>query len=119
MIPLNVILAILVTHFLADFALQTHYQASNKSKCNKALAEHVLIYTIVFVLLGVILFVNPIGIAWGLLNGAIHFGVDYITSRINSKLWVKQRWHDFFLGVGADQLLHYICLFISYLALKP
>lgn len=118
MIPINVILAILVIHFLADFVLQTHYQASNKSKCNKALGEHVVIYTIALVLLGAIIFITPMGIAWGLFNGVIHFGVDYVTSRINSKLWAKQRWHDFFVSVGFDQLLHYISLFTTYLLFK-
>jgi hypothetical protein len=118
MISIKVIFAILLTHYIADFILQSHYQASNKSKCNKALAEHVLFYTIALVLLGAIIFVSPIGIIWGLINGVIHFGVDYITSRINSKMFAKQDWHNFFVGVGADQLIHYTCLFSTYLILQ-
>lgn len=80
---------------------------------------------------GVLLFV--------LVNAAAHFVQDAITSRINSRLWFvdgvrtvqhpHESWpgavvqtyevayndkrHWFFVGIGFDQLLHYITLFVT------
>lgn len=119
MISIKVIFAILFTHYVADFIFQTHYQASNKSKNNWALGAHVITYTISLQFLALFLFrdVNT-AILWTGVNGALHFGTDYITSRINSKFAKKQDWHNFFVGVGADQLIHYITLFSSYLLMR-
>jgi hypothetical protein len=44
-----------------------------------------------------------------------HTVTDYITSRINSRLWLAQRVHDFFVSIGFDQVLHYTQLYITYL----
>jgi len=51
-----------------------------------------------------------LGWKFALLNGAIHFVVDYNTSRVTSRLWQEKRVHDFFVVVGFDQLLHSITL---------
>jgi hypothetical protein len=40
------------------------------------------------------------------LTFALHFVTDAITSRINSRLWAAKNVHWFFVGIGADQLLH-------------
>ena len=119
MISIKVIFAILITHYVADFIFQSHYQASNKSKNNYALGAHVFIYMFFLQVLAIFLFTNQNNrVLWVGINGGLHFATDYITSRINSKMFAKQDWHNFFVGVGADQLFHYICLFSTYLMLS-
>ena len=45
-------------------------------------------------------------ITFTVVNAALHFVTDYITSRITSKLWAKQDWHRFFVTIGFDHLIH-------------
>lgn len=120
MLNINLILAILVVHFLADFVSQTDYQAKNKSTSNKALFSHVFSYYCDLVVgLAFINYLVPMFplninfVYFCILNSVLHFITDYITSRINSILWKLGNAHNFFVGVGADQLIHYITLFIT------
>ena len=99
------IFSIIGLHFLGDFILQSHWMAVNKSKRWDALGVHCIIYGATLI---------PIGIMFAASNGIAHFVVDAVTSRITASLWVRQQWHWFFVVVGADQLIHYICLFGSY-----
>lgn len=99
--------ALLGTHWFADFVCQTKWQASNKSKNNEALARHVGSYTVILGLATLVMF----GIAWTtmvfiVVNGMLHFVTDYFTSRWSSKLYAKQDWHNFFVVIGFDQLIH-------------
>lgn len=98
-------------HFIGDFILQSDYHAVNKSKSNFVLLQHVLLYSIPFVLIG---FIIPVSIFWIVLNAALHFVVDYITSRISSKMWLADKRHWFFVTIGADQAVHTTCLLLSY-----
>ena len=114
------IMTVIAMHWVADFVLQTDWQAKNKSKDNFALLFHVLTYTICIFVCGIFFLANELTLqnikiwkAWALANGIVHFGVDYVTSRINTYLWNKGRVHDFFVMVGFDQLIHYACLFGS------
>lgn len=107
-IPFSIILSLLATHFVADFVSQSDWMAINKSKNNWALSAHVMVYSLVILLV-------TSSWTYALLNGILHFGVDYVTSRINSKLWEKKAIHYFFVSIGFDQLLHYVCLFSTYL----
>jgi hypothetical protein len=101
----------LVVHWIADFVIQTHWQATNKSKDNIALLAHVTTYTLC------IGFVTPfLGGVWILwiifvfVNGIAHFITDYFTSRWTSRLYARQDWHNFFVVVGLDQLIHQMTL---------
>lgn len=108
-------LFILFAHFVADFIFQTDEQAINKSKSNKWLLYHVSSYSFGILLVSFFLFSNiEIGILWVVVNAILHFGTDYITSRINSHLWQKNERHWFFVGIGADQFIHYACLLATY-----
>lgn len=112
-------LALLVVHWVADFVLQTHWQAQNKSKNNNALGQHVAIYTGVLLLATPLIFPQP-GFAWPtfvVVNGVLHFATDYFTSRWTSKLYAKGDWHNFFVVVGFDQLIHQFTLALTALYL--
>lgn len=111
MIDIEVVFWLLFTHWFADFVLQSDYIAQNKSKSNVVLFEHVLLYILPFAILG---FFIPISLLWLLTNLVAHFIIDYVTSRINSKLWAKQQIHWFFVSVGFDQFLHVATLVLTY-----
>jgi len=117
----SLIFALIIIHWIGDFVLQTHWQASNKSKNWWALSGHVATYTgALAILTSVTLLIIPglavTGIAafisWVLLNGVLHFATDAVTSRITSRLFGKD-WHNFFVVVGLDQVIHYVTLFAT------
>jgi len=97
--------ALLAVHWVADFVLQTHWQASNKSKRLDALARHVGVYTFVLACTSVFLF-GAAGGPFAAVNGILHFATDFGTSRWSSRLYAKQDWHNFFVVIGLDQLIH-------------
>jgi hypothetical protein len=111
-ISIITVVAILWAHFIGDFILQSDYHATNKSKSNLALFEHVLFYSLPLTLVG---FLIPVSIGWIIANAAMHAAVDYVTSRITSRLGVAGKRHWFFVTIGADQSLHFTCLFVSYI----
>ena len=93
--------------------------AIGKSKRLQPLLAHVFTYSVV---LG--LFVSPYLAAtverlpdhlvlWAGVNFLSHFFQDAITSRINARLWQANERHWFFVSIGADQLLHYVTLFVT------
>lgn len=102
------IVCVLTVHWLADFCLQTHEQAQNKSKNFGALLRHCGTYT--FALLVAFGFKGQAFIAWGILNGFFHTLIDAVTCRTTSKLYEEKRYHDFFVTIGADQLIHAVIL---------
>jgi hypothetical protein len=104
--PFWQLVALLAAHWLGDFVLQTDFQASNKSKRLDALALHVATYTVTLFVAAVILFGVMTAVIFAVINGALHFVTDYITSRASSRLWEEQNWHAFFVVIGFDQLIH-------------
>ena len=116
-LTLYIVLLILGGHFISDFVYQTNDMAVNKSKNNWWLSYHAIVY-------GVILFCisNAFGLFdtwqlimyWAVTNAAIHWCVDYCTSRVTSYLWKKGDVHYFFVVIGLDQFIHYTCLFWTY-----
>jgi hypothetical protein len=119
MITFYALTNILAIHWIYDFFLQTHYQATQKSKCNIALASHVLVYTIGLICMAILnhkLFPSVDWIiTWVLLNSVLHFLTDYMTSRASSLLWKEGKMHDFFAMVGLDQFIHYFTLFGTFI----
>jgi hypothetical protein len=114
MTPLWQFLALLATHWVADFVLQTHWQATNKSKRNDALAAHVGVYTCVLSFGSCLMFnAGSTLLLFVMLNGALHFATDWCTSRASSRLYAKQDWHNFFVVVGLDQLIHQATLAVT------
>lgn len=107
-------MGLLLVHWFADFVLQTHWQAQNKSKRNDALARHVFVYTGVLACWTVGAFGPSISWLWFVMvNGLLHFCTDYCTSRWSSRLYAKQDWHNFFVVIGLDQLIHQFTLALT------
>lgn len=125
-------LALLAVHWFADFVLQTHWQASNKSKNNTALLWHVIVYTSAIGLASIAMF-GSVGGPYAAVNGLLHLATDWCTSRVTSRLFMKQfsiinisgpgvgdgphligksnlSLHNFFVVVGLDQLIHHVTL---------
>ena len=134
---MTIIYTLLVGHFVADFLCQSDWMALNKSKRWDALVLHVAIYTAV---MGVMTYaLAPTLVGWllfVLVTALSHFATDAVTSRITSRLWFIEFYpradhspnyygayplyarvgatrHWFFVAIGADQLLHYITLFVT------
>ena len=110
----SVIIYILLIHFLADAGLQTHWQAMNKSISNIALLRHVGVYS------GVWLLASPIYLGWegaavmASVTFVTHFIVDYITSRVSKQFFHVEDFHNGWVVVLGDQLIHYVQLFLTF-----
>lgn len=98
---------ILFTHWVSDFVTQSDRVAKGKSKNNFVLLEHVALYSLPFYGLAYLVFGSLLTATtyWGV-NMLAHFITDYVTSRINSKLYQQGKTHEFFVCVGFDQLIH-------------
>jgi len=110
-------IAILFTHFVADFVLQSHWMASNKSSSNIPLLAHIGVYSLTLTIACLLLFDWQAALLFGLINGVMHFITDYFTSRLTSKLWKAERVHDFFVVIGLDQFIHSATLGITFVLL--
>lgn len=124
--PLWAFVALLAVHWIGDFFLQSHWMSVNKSKRNDALALHVGVYSSVLLLASAVIFGPSAAVVFfGLLNAALHFATDYLTSRWSSRLWGEafnaphglthyppkdKPIHNFFVVIGIDQYIHQFTL---------
>lgn len=117
---------ILTIHWFADFVCQRHKDAVNKSSSNAHLRSHVGEYTSIMSLglwlslsimksdENLIYFYPMITLAWFYaITFVVHFCTDYVTSRWSKYLREKEDYHNFFVVIGFDQLLHYVQLFVT------
>lgn len=102
------IITLIWLHFLSDFVLQTDRMALNKSSSNRWLFYHVATYTLPFAA------VFPHQPLFVLLNGFLHFAIDYMSSRATKRSWEEKKRHLFFVEIGFDQALHLTCLVSTY-----
>lgn len=128
-VSLLLVAQIIFAHWVSDFVLQTHWMATNKSKNWLALLSHVGTYTaslaVILLTVGAMVAASETGavpnaifilapsafVVWVVVNGALHFVTDAITSRITGYFWAKNDAHNFFVVIGFDQMIHYFCLF--------
>jgi len=115
MISLYTIFTFLIIHWIFDFFLQTDEMAKNKSKSNLALWEHINVYIsglCCMTVLNSIYFHNWLHVSfWLVVNSVAHFFTDYCTSQASSLLFKENDYHNAFVIIGADQMIHYITLF--------
>lgn len=123
MIAVDLLLLILFIHLVGDFFMQSSEQAQNKWHSNQHLLAHVVSYTAALTIVSFIVFVNvppmdpaksALFMSWSLLNGALHFCVDWVTSRLTHHLFEKKKYHDGFAVIGVDQFAHYACLLLTW-----
>jgi hypothetical protein len=122
-----VFLFIIFVHWVSDFVLQSHHMSTRKSSSNYYLTMHVIVYSfstifawaLVFPLCGIHLTSEPVWIAF-LAIFTTHWITDYFTSRRTSKLYKEEKYHDFFVVIGFDQVLHYaqLLLIFNYIILN-
>jgi hypothetical protein len=104
---------LLFAHWVADFVLQTHKMAINKSKDNIWLTKHVLTYTGVMGALTAPFFIGNDSGYWLFIMYLfiLHWVTDWLTSHMVAKRWEKQDYHNGFVIIGFDQILHYLQIF--------
>jgi len=118
------IFVVLLTHWVADFILQTDKQAKGKSKNWSHLLQHTSTYSIAWIFVSCLLigYINKTqttqwyvihALLFGLITFICHTLTDYFTSRLDAKLWAKGDTHTFFVSIGFDQVLHYVQLFLT------
>lgn len=108
------LLYILLIHFLGDFALQTHEQATKKSTNIDALTKHVSVYSFIWFLATFTIFGFENVFYFTIITFITHWITDFITSRIGKSYWDKGDYHNGFVIVGVDQICHYIQLWLTF-----
>lgn len=119
------ILLILIIHWWADFIMQSHEQAVNKSRSFAHLLEHTIMYTSCWWFAWiVVLMATPnldflywlyMLIAFIPVTFVCHTVTDYFTSRATRRFFDEKDYHNGFVVVGFDQILHYVQLFLTYI----
>src|SRR5688572_16954771 len=104
----------LLTHWLADFCLQTDEQAKGKSTSVKLLTFHVATYSLMMGISGLFYFGDwRKCLIFAGITFVAHWITDFITSRIGKPFWAKGDYHNGFVVVGFDQVLHYVQLYLT------
>jgi len=115
---------ILAVHYTADFQMQSRHIAETKSKSNKSLSIHVLLYVATFIIAGLVSFVCGDNVdvvkfaVFVAVNGLLHWITDYITSRESTKAYQNSDMEKFWNIIGFDQLIHGVTLYTTWEILK-
>lgn len=113
---------ILLIHFLADFGLITEEQAVKKRRgrrfANVYLLRHVLTYSLVwFVWLIAHSYNHYVIVLATLYIFMTHYLTDWITARFPRFFFKENTYHDSYVSVGVDQILHYISLIAMFMVI--
>ena len=122
---MSILILALFAHWFGDFVLQSDWMAINKSRSWSALAAHAAVVSAPLALVFALAASGRYASSWDVImsaalvgaavNGAAHFAIDAVTSRINARLWAAEQRHWFFVCIGFDQWLH-VSLIIATLA---
>ena len=102
---------LILLHYIADFILQRDADAQAKWKAFSEgewyhLLFHTFTYSLCFLWLGWEFF---------LITFLTHTITDFFTAPLNHWLWYEKKSpHWFFVGVGGDQVIHYLTLGLTY-----
>jgi hypothetical protein len=113
---IEIILLLLLIHWVADFVMQTDKQAQGKANNFTDLVSHTLNYSLI---LWVGVMVLSKFDVWNcfyffIITFIAHTFTDFFTSKINKSYWKRGKSHQFFVSVNFDQWLHYVQLFVTY-----
>lgn len=121
MMQIQTVLYLLILHFVADFVMQDVSWSETKSYKFSSLTKHVLTYSLIM-LGGVALYTGSLegAMAFSIITFLTHLVIDGVSSRITSNMFKARRYGTHipntgaFTIIGADQLLHYIQIYITY-----
>ncbi len=109
------IMQMLFIHWLADFYAQTDHDAKNKSSSNTALFSHTSTYSLIwFVFMWAQSSSLILALIFAFITFVCHSLQDYITSRIVKRYFDKKDYHNGFIIIGLDQMLHYAQLMLTF-----
>ncbi|MDD4969578.1 MAG: DUF3307 domain-containing protein [Paludibacter sp.] len=111
---------IFILHIFGGFFLQSNRISKLKRDNMFYLLQHVALYTLIFIVFSPILLGITFwqGIVYSLINGVLHFIVDFFTGKIKSKMIVKDE-VKYNLTVVMDYSIHLALLFITFIWLYP
>jgi hypothetical protein len=99
-----ILFLLFLKHYIVDFPLQTDRMVMNKGTYGDLYGiQHSTYHAIGTTLILVLFTTLPTAIILGLLDGLIHYHIDYIKMRYGTKdIKTKQFWNE----LGLDQLFH-------------
>ena len=111
---------IFILHIFGGFFLQSNRISKLKRENTFYLLQHVGMYTLIFIVFCPILLGLTFwqGLVYSLINGVLHFIVDFFTGKLKSRLIVKNE-VKYNLTVVLDYSVHLIFLFITFIWLYP
>ena len=107
----NIIL-LLFAHWVGDYLLQTNKIAANKARGVKWLTIHVALYGAVLFCFSIVVIKMPNIVYFVLINVALHWGTDFITSR--AAAYFKDNPRVYFPILGFDQFIHATALILTF-----
>jgi hypothetical protein len=112
---LGVFFVLLFGHFLGDYVFQTRWQSLHKRDSLEALFRHVFTYAATITAAFVVgVTTMQVAVPFLLYSAAVFFVVmflahglvDFIATRVYSRLWERSQFKAFFSVVGFEQMLH-------------
>lgn len=105
---LTILTLLVFKHLVVDFVLQREYQWRNKGTYGHLGGiEHAGLHALGTVIVLMFFVPMPVAMALGVLDGLIHYHIDWAKMRINEDMGWKPDTHpEFWILLGLDQFLH-------------